>query len=78
MFSSDDGFFQPLKSGRVAIPPASEAAIGKEGVANVYTGIVSPHYDDSPLMVAWNIVVESANIHPLYNGSLFGGSGYKS
>jgi len=73
IFSSDDGFFQPLKSGRVAIPPASEDSIGKEGVANVYTGIVSPHYDDTPLMVSWNIVVESANIHPLYNGALFGG-----
>ena len=73
MLNSDDGFFQPLKSGRVLIPTASGPNIGNEGSIDVYTGIVSPHFDDIPLMVSWNIIVESANIHPFYNGSLFGG-----
>jgi hypothetical protein len=73
LLNSDDGFFQPLKSGRAVVPPASGITLGSEGVANVYTGVISPHYDNTPLMVSWHVIVESANVHPIYSGSVFGG-----
>lgn len=73
LIDTNDGFFQILKSGEARIPVASGTGIGQEGTLAIQTTVNSPHNDEAPVMIGWNIIVESANANPALGGTLYGG-----
>ena len=74
LFDSTAGFIQILETGKATVGVASGIGIGQEGVANIYTTVVDPHTEASPVLVSWNVIVTGANAHPSLGGTLYGGT----
>lgn len=72
--STSSGFFQIFATGEVVVPASQGILFGEEGIVNVYTTAVSPHYTDDAVFVSWSPVIETANANPALGGRVHGGS----